>query len=101
MAVAEALARAARARAQQRCQYCLMHEVLQAPPFTSSTSFPIEGRVFVVPGSKRPHFPGDVVSLKKPLAGTRQPLYRSFYMAVARRIAEAIPYDCAKCPHSV
>ena len=33
MAVAEELARAVRARAQQRCQYCLMHEVLQGATF--------------------------------------------------------------------
>ena len=39
MAVSEELARAVRARARQRCQYCLIHEILQALPFISSTSF--------------------------------------------------------------
>lgn len=33
MAVPEELARAVRARAQQRCQYCLMHEILQGATF--------------------------------------------------------------------
>jgi len=33
MAVAEELARAVRARAQQRCQYCRMHEILQGATF--------------------------------------------------------------------
>ena len=33
MAVAEGLSRAVRARAQRRCQYCLMHEILQGATF--------------------------------------------------------------------
>jgi 5-methylcytosine-specific restriction endonuclease McrA len=33
MAVPEALARAIRLRAQERCQYCLMHERLQGATF--------------------------------------------------------------------
>lgn len=33
MAVSQELARAVRARARQRCQYCLMHEVLQGATF--------------------------------------------------------------------
>ena len=81
MAVSEELARAVRARARQRCQYCLMHEILQGATFhvehivpqSKSGDSALENLALACPGCNL-HKASKVVAVD-PVTGVGAPLF--------------------------